>query len=89
MWKHNSDKEPETIYHEFDQKGFQIRVLGQFKDGRIVYADSKVEQGTKLRTEEAWSDIIELMLNVNGEDIAVDFITKSEFEEIWQRNITK
>lgn len=73
---------PLDKYMEFDSERWQLKVVGFFSDGRVVYAYDDIECGAFLA-----EDVYPEPEDVNGVDgyegIILEYISKEEFYEIW------
>lgn len=79
-WKHSNSNEPEDLYSEINDSGWEIRKVEIFRDGRVGCADSShFTNSTEL-------SIVEIP---SIEEISIDTqfspkeITKEDFEKVW------
>ena len=81
-WLHDFADEPEELWSELDESGFEVRKLEYFRDGTVGFADSLVSSsGTRLADQAFPSDedII-----ADGELEKLD-VSEAAFEERWQK----
>ena len=84
-WKHSFPDEPVWIYSEVDENRWELRKIEIFSNGRIGYASPTESTGETRLAEEPIPPLIKIS---NDPQFEPSEISKSEFEEIWNRRET-
>lgn len=84
-WKHNFPADPEFIYSEIDEDGYEVRKVEIFKNGTsIVYSDKINPDGL---AEGEYPSLSDLTFEEDVESMTATEINKDEFCKIWNEKI--
>ncbi|WP_396654028.1 DUF6881 domain-containing protein [Mechercharimyces sp. CAU 1602] len=83
IWIHELQDEPTEYYLEVDQKGFEIRKIVMYRDGKVEFATETIEYGAFLSpvpvgTVEEISE---------EKEFEATEISKQEFLNIWESKV--
>lgn len=82
-WIHNFDNEPEYIYSEIDNQGYETRKIEIYKNGYyIIYSESI---NSDRLTEGKYPSLEELTFKDKFETMQALEIRKEEFYKIWKK----
>jgi hypothetical protein len=80
-WDHNDPDDPVRIFEEVGDDGTELRKVEEFRDGRLVRADSVRDAATSLSSE-PMPDIAEIE---DQAEFTVEMLTAEQFEDVWVR----
>jgi len=81
-WKHNLKEEPSLILGEINDNLWEVRRIEFFQDGSFRYTDGYKKVGD---IDLAENRMDEKLLNVDGESVRIIYISKSDFENEWNK----
>ena len=81
-WLHDFEVEPVTLLSEIGEDGYEVRKIQQYRDGRLLKADSHHETA-----EIGLSEIpVGQIENVAAQpEFSAFVISRDEFEDVWSR----
>ena len=80
-WVHSFEDEPEYIYSEIDEEGYETRKIELFKNGKhILYSD---HINSDRLTEGKYPSLTELNYGNEAETMHTAEISNDEFTMIW------
>jgi hypothetical protein len=80
-WQHDNEDDPVRIFEEVDDDRFETRKVEEFRDGRLVRADS----GTDAATSLSWEPLPDMVEIEDQAEFTVELLTRAQFEAVWNR----
>ncbi len=81
-WHHDNPDEPNLLYSEVEDDGYESRKVEEHRSGRLDFAESDRSSGDTRLGELPVPNMEEI--SKQGE-FTPSLITKKEFEEIWKK----
>ena len=79
-WRHKHADEPVRLFSEVDTRGWEIRKVEEFRDGRKLFADASAHSGSARLGEVPIPAISEI---AKDPQFAAREISREEFERVW------
>lgn len=82
-WMHNFKDDPEFIYSEIDEAGYEVKKIEIFKNGYYIIYSENIN--SDRLTEGKYPSLKELTFEEKTESMQAIEISETEFNEIWSR----
>lgn len=86
-WLHEHESDPYLIYSEIGLDGYERRKIQFYKSGSIGFAIDEIEYNGAGLSEKPFPPLQELNAKDEWDEIVSVETNKSEFENIWNREV--
>ncbi|WP_240139259.1 DUF6881 domain-containing protein [Streptomyces sp. MUM 178J] len=81
-WRHEFQEEPVVLYSEIGDDGYEVRKVQEYRDGRVLRADSLHDTAEIGLSEIPVGPIEDVQAQP---EFSASVIERAEFEEMWRR----
>lgn len=82
-WHHDNADDPVRIFEEVGEDRFEVRKVEEFRDGRLVRANSVTDAATSL----SWVPLPDIVEIEDQAEFTFDLLTPAPFEVVWKRAV--
>jgi len=82
-WHHEDPDDPIRIYEEIGDDRMELRKVEEFRDGRLIRADSINDGPTSL----SWVPVPDIVEIEDQAEFTVEVLTDAMFDEVWRRAV--
>lgn len=80
-WLHDFEDEPVLLYSEMDEERNELRKIEIYENGKVGYADERIEVGDARLSKVPLPELKEIALD---EEFIPSEIKMEEFEKMWK-----
>jgi len=80
-WDHDLLDEPIRVYEEIDERRMEVRKVEEYRDGRLVRADTVNDTRTSL----SWEPLPGVAEIESQAEFSVEPLTAEQFDAVWTK----